>query len=187
MKRISRLVAILSLGIPLSAFAAGIDTSYITPYSSGIINVINGIFVPVLFALAFIVFLWGVFKYFILGAANEDDRKEGRQFVLWGVIGFVVILSIWGLVNLLMGILGLSAGTAPAPPTFSPSAAPAGNTGAVPSPTYPSAADAQCGGNGSNPGGASCITLAACSSAGRTQIAGYCAANANGTSDICCQ
>ena len=184
MKIISRLAAVLSLGIPLSAFAAGIDTSYITPYSNGIINIINGIFVPVLFALAFIVFLWGVFKYFILGAANEDDRKEGRQFVLWGVIGFVVILSIWGIVNLLMGTLGLSAGTAPAPPTFSPSTAPstapAGNTGAVSSPTYPSATDAQCTG--------ACITPTECSSAGRTQIVGYCPANANGaTSDICCQ
>ncbi len=108
-----------SLGVPLFAAAqTGINISKITPYSGGIINVINGILVPVLMALAFIVFLWGVYKYFILGAADEKSRTDGRQFTLWGIIGFVIILSLWGIVNLLMGTLGFSVGTAPAYPTI---------------------------------------------------------------------
>ncbi len=97
----------------------GINTSAITPYSSGIINVINGILVPVLLAIAFIVFLWGVYKYFILGATEEKSRENGRQFVLWGVIGFVVILSVWGLVGIVGNAFGLSpGGHAPATPTL---------------------------------------------------------------------
>src|SRR3989344_2209095 len=96
----------------------GININAITPYSTGIINVINNLLVPVLMAIALIVFFWGVYKYFIYGADNETERETGRQFVLWGVIGFVIILSLWGLVNLVMGTFGLSAGTAPRFPTI---------------------------------------------------------------------
>ncbi len=96
----------------------GINLNAITPYSTGIINVINSILVPVLIAIAFIVFLWGVYKYFILGAADEKNRADGRQFVLWGVIGFVVILSLWGLVNIVRGAFGLTTGSAPPLPTI---------------------------------------------------------------------
>lgn len=103
----------------------GINPSVVIQYSSGIIGVINGILVPVLIAIAFIVFLWGIYKYFILGATNEGDKGEGRQFALWGIIGFVIISSLWGLVNLVMGTFGLSVGQAPPYPTIG------GSTGAT--------------------------------------------------------
>ena len=105
---------------PIIASAqTGINTGVITPYSGGIIRVINGIFVPVLMAIAFIVFLWGAYKYFILGAENESAKGEGRTFVMWGIIGFVVILSVWGLVAIVTNTFGLtSGGSAPKPPTF---------------------------------------------------------------------
>ncbi|MHB0865437.1 MAG: pilin [Minisyncoccota bacterium] len=97
----------------------GININAIKPYSDSIINIINGIFVPVLFALAFLTFIWGVFKYFILGADSDAERATGRKFVLWGIIGFVVILSVWGLVGLLGNTLGLSpGGSAPSYPTL---------------------------------------------------------------------
>ena len=109
----------MSLFFPFLAFAqTGIDKTKITPYTNGIITVINTILVPVLFAIALITFLWGVYKYFILGAAEEKSRTDGKQFVLWGVIGFVVILSVWALVSIVMGAFGLTAGTTPTPPTF---------------------------------------------------------------------
>src|SRR3989344_1478976 len=96
----------------------GININAITPYSTGIINVINNLLVPVLMAIALIVFFWGVYKYFIYGADNDGERETGRQFALWGVIGFVIILSLWGLVNLVMGTFGLSVGQAPPYPTI---------------------------------------------------------------------
>lgn len=100
-----------------AAVPSGININVITPYSNGIITVINGILVPVTLAIAFIVFLFGVYKYFILGATDPKSRTDGQQFVLWGIIGFVVILSVWGLVAIVGGTLGLTAGgSAPAIP-----------------------------------------------------------------------
>ncbi len=77
-----------------------INQTYLTYYYTLILTIINSYLVPILIAIAFIVFLYGVYEYFILGAAEEDKRKEGRQFVLWGVIGFVIIVSIWSIVNI---------------------------------------------------------------------------------------
>ena len=88
-------------------------------YKAVFLYLINGVFVPVIFAVAFLTFIWGVYRYFILGADNEAEREKGKSFVLWGIIGFVVILSVWGLVGLVSGTLGLSqGGAAPSYPTL---------------------------------------------------------------------
>lgn len=83
------------------------------------LGLINGILVPLVFALAFILFLFGVFKFFFSsGAKAEDNRKEGKKFILWGVIAFVVMISLWGIVNLLVSTLNLKSKSMPCLPTF---------------------------------------------------------------------
>lgn len=94
-----------------SSNAGAINVAQFQDYKDSILTIINGILVPVLVAVAFIVFIWGVFNYFIRGAAEPDKRKEGAQYVLWAVVGFVIIFSVWGLVNLLMGTLNLTSGS----------------------------------------------------------------------------
>jgi hypothetical protein len=78
--------------------------------STGLIGAMNTVVVPVIFALAFLVFVWGVAKYFFLSGADENARSEGRQFILWGIIGLVVLFAVWGFVNLLLSTLGLTPG-----------------------------------------------------------------------------
>ncbi|NNM83897.1 hypothetical protein HKL94_01610 [Candidatus Parcubacteria bacterium] len=75
--------------------------------STGIIGVINTIVIPVIFALVFLVFIWGVANYLLINGGNEDKRAEGRQFILWGILGMVVLFSVWGFVNLLLSTLGI--------------------------------------------------------------------------------
>src|SRR3989338_5699758 len=75
-----------------------------------IINTINNVLVPVLFAAAFIVFLWGAFDTFIVGANNEEVKEKGKNLMLWGLIGFFVMISVWGLVNILTGTTGFTGG-----------------------------------------------------------------------------
>jgi len=84
---------------------ASVNQEWAIYYKNLIIWGVNSVFVPILFAIAFLVFLWGVYKYFILGAADEKSRTDGKQFVLWGLIGFVVISSVWGLVNIVQKTL----------------------------------------------------------------------------------
>ena len=124
MKKISRLALplalVTSLGAPLlPAAQSGIDASRITQYSDGIIGLINSVFVPVVMAIAFLVFLWGVYKYYIYNADSETERAKGHQTMLWGLIAFVVILSIWGLIAVVRTTFGIEQTVnTPAPPIF---------------------------------------------------------------------
>jgi hypothetical protein len=65
-----------------------------------IVPIIDAVIVPLLYALAFLFFLYGVARYFFSG--KEDDRKEGRSFALWGIIALAVLFSVWGLVRVLL-------------------------------------------------------------------------------------
>ena len=89
-----------AFALPLVSLAA---INNVSDAGSFIINTINNVIVPVLFAVAFIVFLWGVFNVFILGAQSEETKTKGKNLMLWGLIGFFVMVSIWGLVNILTG------------------------------------------------------------------------------------
>ncbi len=102
--------AFAALALPLVSFAA---VSNLSDVGSFIINTINNILVPVLFAVAFVVFLWGVFQTFIVGARNDTAKEEGRNLMLWGLIGFFVMVSVWGLVNILVGTIQFGNNTGP--------------------------------------------------------------------------
>ena len=75
-------------------------------WANGIFDGINAGVIPVLVGLAFVVFLFGVFKYFILHADNEESRRQGRAFIVWGLLGLVLAFSIWGVVYILLDTLG---------------------------------------------------------------------------------
>ncbi len=79
-------------------------------YVNGIIGLLNTVVVPVIFALAFAAFVWGVVKYLFIHGNDEAKRAEGRLFILWGVIGMAVLFSVWGFVNLLLSTLGFAPG-----------------------------------------------------------------------------
>lgn len=107
MKFLARIIPLISL-IPMLAFAAS-DFETGTNFSDffkSVITFINGTLVPFVFALSFIVFLWGVFKTFILGGHEEEKQKEGKQLMVYAIIGFVVMLGLWGIVNFVSNGLG---------------------------------------------------------------------------------
>lgn len=56
-------------------------------------------------ALAVLLFVWNVFKYFFL---PDKDKVEAGKYVLYSVIGFAVILTFWGLVQLVINTTGLN-------------------------------------------------------------------------------
>ena len=81
------------------------------------IMLINTVAVPLLFAVAFIMFLYGVAKAYIFSHGDPDEVKQEHQFVLWGVVGFAVMISLWGLVNIVANTFGLQGQFGPVQPS----------------------------------------------------------------------
>lgn len=99
----------------VSSFAATLLTPLVTfaqfgqvdDFVSDIVEFINGPLITFIFALILFFFIYSIFKYFVLGKNKDADREEGKQYAIWAVIGLVIAVSVWGLVNLLAGGLGL--------------------------------------------------------------------------------
>lgn len=68
-----------------------------------IVPFIDEFVLPFLYSIAILVFMFGIFRFFFTGGA--ENREKGQQFALWGLIGFVVLFSLWGIVNMLMASL----------------------------------------------------------------------------------
>lgn len=80
---------------------------------------LNKTVVPLLFALAFLFFVVNVVRYFIIGGDQEDARGKAKMLALWGIVAFVVMVSIWGIVNLLTSGFGIGR-SEPVCPDFLP-------------------------------------------------------------------
>jgi hypothetical protein len=76
--------------------------------STGIIGILNTTIVPLISILSFAVFVWGVAQRFIIHGGDEKKREEGKEFAFWGLIGLVVLFSVWSLVNILLSTLGIA-------------------------------------------------------------------------------
>jgi uncharacterized membrane protein YidH (DUF202 family) len=65
-----------------------------------------GYIVPIIIGFALIAFLWGILKYLVSGS-DEKQREESKMFMLWGIIGLAVMVSVWGLVSILANLFGM--------------------------------------------------------------------------------
>jgi hypothetical protein len=112
----------LLLAVALPAFAQNSTSAggiiNLGNYLLQVVTFIDVYLVPLVFALAFIVFIFGIYNTFIAGAANEEKRQEGQKLVLYGLIGFFIMFSVWGLVNVLVGTFGFGGSSRPGLPTF---------------------------------------------------------------------
>ncbi len=66
----------------------------------GKVNSILNAIIPILISVAVVWLIYAIVRYVVAG--DEDGKKEGKKHMIWGIIGLFVILSIWGLVNILV-------------------------------------------------------------------------------------
>ncbi len=76
-----------------------------------IYNIISllDIVIYLIIALAVIVFFYGIVLY-IAKSDSESERKKGVQYILFGIIGLFVMISVWGLVYILTSTFGFKFG-----------------------------------------------------------------------------
>jgi len=61
--------------------------------------------ITLLFAIAFIQFVIGLFKFF----GNRDsaeDLETGKRHMMWGIIGMAIMVSVFGIISFLTTTVG---------------------------------------------------------------------------------
>lgn len=76
---------------------------FVTKLDTMIIDPIIGF----LFALAVLFFLYGVFE-FLANQENEEKKTAGKSHMLWGIVGIVIMMSVFAIMNMIINTLGIS-------------------------------------------------------------------------------
>ena len=62
--------------------------------------------IVIVFALGFFLFIYGLVEF--LWKLNEGgDNAEGKKHMLWGIVGMLIMVSVYGILELLDGTFGL--------------------------------------------------------------------------------
>ena len=95
-------------------FSSAENGSEFTGSVKGVIDNVNndiiGTLTTTFMVLSFCVFGFGVAK-FIYGRYSDKsslgDIKKAKDFMLWGVIALFILVSIWGVIKIIQGFIGI--------------------------------------------------------------------------------
>ncbi len=59
-----------------------------------------------MFAIAFLVFFWGIVQ-FINSEAADGARGDGKKKIIYGLIGMFIMFSAYGLIHLVITTFGI--------------------------------------------------------------------------------
>ena len=91
----------VSLFTPFFAFAQGADAFTIL----GTIRALADKIIPLLITVALIIFFYGVIRYVLV--EEPEEKKKMRGIIVKGLIGFFIMLSIWGLIGVIQRTFGV--------------------------------------------------------------------------------
>jgi hypothetical protein len=123
MKKITNkiLIGIATVFAPLSVFAQTSSGSLCGPikyaqslqsYLCEAYTLVGRYLIPILNLAALSWFIWNAVM-FIKNASNEKLRGEYKKAMLWGLVGLFVMVSVWGIVAIMGGIVGTNTSVIP--------------------------------------------------------------------------
>lgn len=69
-------------------------------------DVILNPIITLLFALALVMFLWGVFQYVVM-QDSDAMHEQGRNHMFWGLIGMFIMFSVFAIIRIVLGTFGI--------------------------------------------------------------------------------
>ncbi len=105
MKKLALTAGVLAL--PMVTFAQ--ELGNIEELVRSIGRIVN-LLISIVFAIALLVFFWGLVRYLFGGAENKEQAKN---IMIWGVVALFVMASVWGLVRFIGNALDIDEEAAP--------------------------------------------------------------------------
>jgi hypothetical protein len=69
----------------------------VTTLVNNFVRVIVNPAILLLFAVALIIFLWGLVQFLISLNVTGKDTNKGKQHMLWGLIGMFIMVAAYGI------------------------------------------------------------------------------------------
>ena len=93
------------------AWITGANTAYAVSIDTLIYRVNTQIIHPIIIfmmALAALVFIWGIVEFLQnQGGGEEGAIASGKRHILWGLIGLLIMVGVFGIMRLIVNTFGL--------------------------------------------------------------------------------
>ena len=64
----------------------------------------------IIFAAGFLLFIWGLVKFmWNVEEGSGSSQSEGRQHMVWGIVGMLIMVSFWSIIALIDNTFSLGA------------------------------------------------------------------------------
>jgi hypothetical protein len=90
---------------PSFVFAAEGSLSALVPKIGEIVNQL----IPILSSVVVLVFFYGLIKY-VLSAGDDDASKKAKGYMIRGILGMFVLVTIWGIIGFMQETIGNTEG-----------------------------------------------------------------------------
>ena len=94
---------------PTQTVSSGPTLAPLRIFVAGVSDLVS-LAVPLIIGLAVVAFFWGLVRYIFAGAKGS---AAGKNIMVWGLIALFVMVSIWGIITMAQGALGIQGSAVP--------------------------------------------------------------------------
>ncbi|MES3005288.1 MAG: hypothetical protein V4690_04290 [Patescibacteria group bacterium] len=81
----------------------------IVPFLYKVNNLILNPLILLVFALAFLYFIYGIVMFLKTDPGDKGQtRIEARNSILWGIVGMVIMFSVYGIIRFILATFGIA-------------------------------------------------------------------------------
>ncbi len=82
----------------------------IVPFLYRVNNLILNPLILLGFGIAFVYFIYSVVR-FVSMDASDKERKTAQDAIIWGLVGMVIMFSVYGIIGFILGSFGIDPAT----------------------------------------------------------------------------
>ena len=79
----------------------------IVPFLYRVNDLILNPLILLAFGLSLVYFVYGVIKFLSL-EAGDKSKKEAQDAILWGMVGMVIMFSVFGIIRFVLATVGVN-------------------------------------------------------------------------------
>ena len=79
----------------------------IVPFLDKVNEYILNPLILLMFALSLVMFIYGIIRFLSMDSADKS-RKEAQDSILWGIVGMIIMVSVYGIIKFVLATFGIS-------------------------------------------------------------------------------